>query len=228
MADFREAYETTEKNEGGWTIWPIEAGGETYKGVARRWWPGESGVWDMVDAAKRSINEPVPTAGERKTARARSYGNKVDKYIYKNFNSDVVIANFYYKNFWNANHLGELIDQKTANAMYDMTVQHGDGANVIRRSVGLSLKGKNTPLNSKEIQHINSISSSLTIDRLIDERKAYLIQLSHKNMAIKEDLPALLARADRMDRSARTVTQQPIALSVLGHIEMTIRTLSKR
>lgn len=52
VADFAAAFAATMKTEGGWAHDPLDRGGETYRGIARRWhptWPG----WAIVDRAKR-------------------------------------------------------------------------------------------------------------------------------------------------------------------------------
>ena len=57
MANFKEAYEKTMGHEGGYANDPDDAGGETYKGIARVYnpsWPG----WLSIDAAKTQPNFP--------------------------------------------------------------------------------------------------------------------------------------------------------------------------
>ena len=54
---FDKAYELTRKHEGGYVNDPADMGGETYKGVSRRYhpsWPG----WDLIDAWKDTSNFP--------------------------------------------------------------------------------------------------------------------------------------------------------------------------
>ena len=51
MANFKEAFEKTMGHEGGYGNDPDDAGGETYKGIARVYNPGWSG-WAVIDAAK--------------------------------------------------------------------------------------------------------------------------------------------------------------------------------
>ena len=52
MADFKEAFELTLAHEGGYVKDPDDRGGETYKGIARRYNPGWSG-WARIDKAKK-------------------------------------------------------------------------------------------------------------------------------------------------------------------------------
>lgn len=51
MADFLQAYALVCGYEGRWVNDPSDKGGETYAGIARRFWPSWSG-WTIIDAAK--------------------------------------------------------------------------------------------------------------------------------------------------------------------------------
>ena len=51
MVDFNKALQKTLINEGGYSIDPDDAGGETYKGISRRYHPNWAG-WSLIDAAK--------------------------------------------------------------------------------------------------------------------------------------------------------------------------------
>lgn len=51
MADFIRAYRVTMGHEGGYANDPDDSGGETYKGVARNFWPTWEG-WTIVDGHK--------------------------------------------------------------------------------------------------------------------------------------------------------------------------------
>ena len=47
MAEFKKAYDKTMGHEGGYVHDPDDAGGETYKGISRRYHPGWEG-WKVV------------------------------------------------------------------------------------------------------------------------------------------------------------------------------------
>ena len=56
MADFQEAYDILYTHEGDYANDPDDYGGETYKGVSRRYqttWKG----WTIIDELKRKHNE---------------------------------------------------------------------------------------------------------------------------------------------------------------------------
>lgn len=52
MADFLTSYALVRRFEGGWCDVPGDAGGETYAGIARNFFPDWPG-WKVIDAAKR-------------------------------------------------------------------------------------------------------------------------------------------------------------------------------
>ena len=51
MSDFMTAYAPLKRFEGGWCNNPDDRGGETYAGIARRFFPRWPG-WSLIDAAK--------------------------------------------------------------------------------------------------------------------------------------------------------------------------------
>jgi len=53
MAIFDEAFEKTAAIEGGYVLDPDDAGGETYKGISRRFNPSWGG-WDKIDEMKKA------------------------------------------------------------------------------------------------------------------------------------------------------------------------------
>lgn len=62
MADFSEAYKALDAVEGGWGNHPADAGGETYKGIARNFHPGWAG-WQLVDNMKAQPGFPENLRG---------------------------------------------------------------------------------------------------------------------------------------------------------------------
>lgn len=54
MADFRAAYDILVSHEGGYAYDPLDRGGETYRGIARRFHPGWGG-WKIIDAIKAEM-----------------------------------------------------------------------------------------------------------------------------------------------------------------------------
>lgn len=57
MADYRHAIAKILRTEGGYVNDADDAGGETYKGIARNFWPNWRG-WQFIDGAKYNSNWP--------------------------------------------------------------------------------------------------------------------------------------------------------------------------
>lgn len=55
MADFLKAYAPLRQFESGWCDVPGDAGGETYAGIARNFFPDWPG-WEIIDTARRSLS----------------------------------------------------------------------------------------------------------------------------------------------------------------------------
>jgi lysozyme family protein len=104
MADFLKAHKKTAFNEGGYANDPKDRGGETWKGIARNFWPNWEG-WAIVDSYKKKNGFP----GNLKNAPGLE---------------DMVLK-FYRKNFWNPIRGDEIEKQDVADPIYDMAVNSG-------------------------------------------------------------------------------------------------------
>jgi hypothetical protein len=62
-SNYKEAYKATCKFEGGYANDKNDTGGETYKGIARNYWPKWAG-WKTVDASK--VNGVLSSDSEAK------------------------------------------------------------------------------------------------------------------------------------------------------------------
>jgi lysozyme family protein len=115
MADFKIAYAITAKVEGGYANNPHDAGGETYKGIARKMHPTWKG-WAIIDAIKRKVGTSALS---------------IDKAAEQDPVLQGLVLSFYKDNYWNTMSLDSLNDQKMANELYDTGV-----------NMGLSVSGK--------------------------------------------------------------------------------------
>ena len=123
MANFLIAYKKTGGWEGGWNHVANDRGGETYKGIARKFWPKWAG-WKIVDSKK-----PLKHGAMIK-----------DEALEK------LVLDFYKKQFWDVVSGDDIEDQSIANTLYDFGVNAGHGRSVqnIQEVLGLPKTGKIT------------------------------------------------------------------------------------
>jgi lysozyme family protein len=122
MADFDEAYDITLNHEGGYSNDVIDAGGETYKGISRKYHPNWLG-WSIIDESKLKSNFPHNLRDNNK------------------LNS--IIRLFYKENYWNLFWGDDIPNQRIANEMFDTGVNMGIGRAVKYLQKGLNLLNRN-------------------------------------------------------------------------------------
>lgn len=108
MANFNQAFQITMGNEGGYANNPADPGGETWKGIARHYWPNWPG-WTIVDQVMATNPSNINTA------------------LSANAQLQQLVLAFYKQNFWDTGKLDELNDQQTANQLFDSAVNMGTG-----------------------------------------------------------------------------------------------------
>jgi len=122
MANFIEAYNITMKNEGGYANDPTDVGGETYKGISRRYNPSWNG-WIIIDEYKTKPGFP-------NTA-------------YNDANLNSKVKEFYKAMYWDVNLLDEFTSQKLAEEAFDTGVNMGVGRAAKFLQKALNLLNKN-------------------------------------------------------------------------------------
>ena len=122
MANFNEAYNITLGHEGGYSNDPDDVGGETYKGVARSYYPDWAG-WTTIDAAKSDTHFPNNLQG--------------------NDALDALIKQFYKENYWNLFWGDRIPNQAVANELFDTGVNMGVGRAVKYLQKALNLLNRN-------------------------------------------------------------------------------------
>jgi len=149
MAEFTIAYEKTSRAEGGYANNPLDSGGETYKGIARKIHPEWKG-WPIIDEIKNNVGtsaQAINAAGE------------------KNVALQGLVLYFYKYMFWDPLSLDQVNDQQMANELYDTGVNMGIGrAGLffqkvlnVSTSTQLILDGK---VGTKTVALFNSLPSS--------------------------------------------------------------------
>jgi lysozyme family protein len=111
MADFNTAYQVVRAHEGGYADNPNDRGGETYKGISRKNFPGWSG-WVYVDDVKDKVG-----------LRDEAINNESEK----NATLQKLVRAFYKDNFWNDLRLDEVNSQAIATELFDTGVNMGTG-----------------------------------------------------------------------------------------------------
>ena len=104
MANFLEAYAITRDHEGGYTFDPDDVGGETYKGIARRYSKSWTG-WVIIDGYKSNSNFPA--------------------ILYEDKELNAKVTKFFKDRYWDVNLLDEFPSQNIANEMFDTGVNMG-------------------------------------------------------------------------------------------------------
>lgn len=112
-ANFDAAYPELKGMEGGYANNSNDAGGETYGGIARNFWPNEP-LWPIVDRYKAQVG---------RDAKA------LNKLLAADPEAQAMLKNFYRRNFWDAMRCDEL-DHAVAMEMLDLGVNAGVGTAV--------------------------------------------------------------------------------------------------
>lgn len=132
MAKFEIAYKKTGGFEGGWNHVAGDRGGETYKGIARKFHPKWEG-WKIVDSKK-----PLKHGA-----------------IIKDEKLEKLVSDFYKKEFWDVVAGDKIEDQNIANTLYDFGVNAGYGRSImnIQTVLNMGATGKITPELLKRINN---------------------------------------------------------------------------
>ena len=122
MAEFNIAYNITLGHEGGYSHDPVDAGGETYKGVTRRFEKNWTG-WIIIDGYRNDPNFPKCLDSDEELQE------KV-KEVYK-------------KNYWDAFWGDRIFNQFITNEMFDTGVNMGTGRAIKFLQKSLNLLNRN-------------------------------------------------------------------------------------
>lgn len=104
MADFKPAYAIIRKHEGNYVNHKNDKGGETYGGVARKFWPSWSG-WAVLDAYKKQGGQLITNM-------------KID-------GMEQHLEGFYLK-LWDGHRFNLINSQPIANIIYDWMINSGN------------------------------------------------------------------------------------------------------
>ena|SRR3990167_8015316 len=123
MAQFDKAFQITLGHEGGYSFDPVDKGGETYKGIARKANPAWAG-WVILDNLKKDT---------------KNFPNNLD--VDSSLQSHV--KSLYKTNYWDKNKLDAVNDQDIANESFDTGVNQGVGVAAKYIQEALNLLNRN-------------------------------------------------------------------------------------
>ncbi len=151
MAIFDEAFEKTAAIEGGYVLDPDDAGGETYKGVSRRFNPSWGG-WDKIDEMKKA------NPGKRKFDNIFDQDDALQQEV-----------RFFYKHsYWDKFWGDDIPVQEIGEELFDTGVNLG-----VRRAVRFFQEGLNL-LNRNEKNYVDIVEDGLFGRNTLKALNAYL------------------------------------------------------
>lgn len=126
MENFKQAYQKTSQFEGEYSNDPSDKGGETYKGISRRYWPDWEG-WKIIDIYK-----------------TKYAGNALNRELAKNIGLQQFVQQFYYEHYWLAMQCDEF-NLQVGSELFDTAVNQGKwkAASYLQKSLNkLNRNGK--------------------------------------------------------------------------------------
>lgn len=126
MAEFNIAYEQIAAVEGEYSNLSTDRGGETYKGISRKFHP-DAAIWKYVDRAKEISSSP----------------EQISNHLRMNMNAQGAVVDFYKAEYWDAIRLGEIVSQKVATELCDTAVNQGKVSAVKYLQEALNLCNQN-------------------------------------------------------------------------------------
>lgn len=124
MADFIQAYDITMKIEGGYSNNPFDKGGETYKGISRKFHPEWSG-WITVD---KYHSENIHLMNDQ---------------LNNDTNLQILVKDFYKKEYWDTLSLNNVVEQKIAQELFDTAINMGIGVASVFLQRSLNVTNRN-------------------------------------------------------------------------------------
>lgn len=202
MAEFIVAHRLTMGDEGEYANNPADHGGETYKGISRDNWPNWSG-WKLVDAFKRSVSAEPPYG----TAAYKLWVKLLNRSLAANSALQQDVLDFYQISEWNANHLGEIVNQDVANWLYNHLVNGGArGVQWMQAAAGVAPDGSIGP---KTIAAINAADPAQLLEKAMDNAVAYRLAKVRAEPDQKQFLTSWLERdgvsADKIQAAIASV-----------------------
>lgn len=197
---FPKIHAATMGNEGGYANNPADVGGETYKGIARTYWPKWQG-WRLVDGVKALLT-PQPHYG---TESYRNWVKYLNGKLAELNQLQAAVVEFYRVNFWQAHRLGEISDKAAAKWIYDHVVNAG-----ARGIMWAQLAARVTPdglVGPATLAAINGADPAVILERMEDIAGAYRLDRAHDNPSQIQFLVGWLRRDGQPEEIIALVRQ---------------------
>lgn len=149
MADIKQALPKTLQFEGGYVNDPADAGGETYCGIARKFWK-DSQIWPLLDALNPKLKRGQFVTGPRAA------------------DAEKIIADFYKVHFWDKIKCDQINSQSVANYFFDWHVTSGGVAvKQLQKLVGVDDDGS---VGEMTVSAINKVDPKTLFDKMVSIR----------------------------------------------------------
>lgn len=139
MAEFKIAFNRTNRFEGFYSNDPKDTGGETLYGVSRLKGAPFPEFWKLVDEYKKKPNFPSNMKAEPRFMQ--------------------MIEGWYKRNYWDTVRLDEVRSQRIANQLYDISVNKGAGT--AKRFAGQLVNVSTNTVTDLVIRRLNDESIDL-------------------------------------------------------------------
>ena len=150
---FKESLIKVLEQEGGYVNDPLDSGGETYKGISRRWFPKWDG-WAIIDSLDK---------------------NKLDN----SMELQEKVSNFYYKYFWESIKANEIRDKFIASMLFNFSINMGKKV-VVRKAQRVAKVTQDGIIGKNTLRAINTMNSELFVYHFLLEIIEFYIQIGKK------------------------------------------------
>jgi lysozyme family protein len=190
MAAFAASFKNTLEHEGGYVNDPDDAGGETYKGISRKYNPGWLG-WGKLDAMKNGAGFPG--------SLEQDAGLRID------------VGAFYKQHYWDKFWGDDIPNQGTSDELFDTAVNMGAERAVTFLQQALNFLNRNGTLYSDLV--VDGVFGRKTLEALQtylqNDNPEYLLKIMN-----------ILQGKHYLDYMTKSPTQEKYARGWLNRVEI--------
>lgn len=183
---FRRAFARLDALEGGYAHRPNDRGGETYRGISRKWFPAWPG-WSKVDAAK--ARTPAPAEIDRLLAGDSELADQV--------------LDFYLGEWWGPLRCDQLADESVAAALFFFAVNAGRGPAVTALQTAVNGLGKPVPADGRigpvTLGAANSLAGARLLAAFEDQAARHYLHIVAQDPSQADNLNGWLARLSKRE-----------------------------